>query len=82
VGIGRPAVIPASAPPVTRFEAPQAGYPRLDRRAHWLVDQTIRPHLRPPPRHRIQVGNHTITAADPLPDDIHTTVAAITQCAH
>jgi len=35
-------------------------------------------------RHRtieIQVGNPTITAADPLPDDIHTTLAAITQCA-
>src|SRR6266567_3493312 len=27
VGIGRPAVIPASTPPVTRFEAPQVGYP-------------------------------------------------------
>jgi hypothetical protein len=29
VGIGRPAVIPASTPPVTQFEAPQAGYPAL-----------------------------------------------------
>src|SRR4051794_9434929 len=27
VGIGRPAVIPASTPPVTRFEAPRVGYP-------------------------------------------------------
>jgi hypothetical protein len=27
VGIGRPAVIAASTPPVTRFEAPQARYP-------------------------------------------------------
>src|SRR6266566_9273528 len=27
VGIGRPAVIPASTPPAARFEAPQAGYP-------------------------------------------------------
>jgi hypothetical protein len=28
-GIGRPAVIPASTPPVTRFQAPQVGYPAL-----------------------------------------------------
>jgi hypothetical protein len=45
----------------------------------------IRRFVRTSHRHRaieIQVGNHTITAADPLPDDIHATVAAITQCAH
>src|SRR5882757_9002810 len=29
VGIGRPAVIPASTPPVTRFEAPKVRYPAL-----------------------------------------------------
>jgi hypothetical protein len=29
VGIGRPAVIPASTPPVTRFGAPQVRYPAL-----------------------------------------------------
>ena len=33
VGIGRPAVIPASTPPVTRFEVPQVGYPR-----RWIED--------------------------------------------
>src|SRR5262249_8544279 len=82
VGIGRPAVIPASAPPVTRFEAPHAGYPPLDRRAHWLVDQTIRPHLPPPPAPSKSRTATTITAADSLPGDIHTTVAPITQCAH
>ena len=39
----------------------------------------------PPRRYRtieIQAGNHTITAADPLPDDLRTAVAAITQGAH
>jgi hypothetical protein len=39
VGIGRPAVIPASTPPVTRFEAPQAGYPAL------LVDLDVHPRV-------------------------------------
>jgi hypothetical protein len=30
----------------------------------------------------IPAGNHTITAADPLPDEHRTAVAAITQGAH
>jgi hypothetical protein len=69
VGIGRPAVIPASTPPVTRFEAPQAGYPAAGSKTG---------------RYRaieIQAGNHTITATDPLPDDLRTADPAITQCA-
>jgi hypothetical protein len=54
----------------------------------WIEERTgssTRRFVRTSRRHRaieIQVGNHNITAADPLPDDIHTTVAAITQCAH
>jgi hypothetical protein len=83
VGIARPTVIPASTPAVTWFEAPQAGYP-----GRWIGDRTgwsTRRFVRTARRHRaieIQVGNHTITAADPLPDEHRTAVAAITQGAH
>jgi hypothetical protein len=57
----------------------------MRRRIEERTGSSIRRFVRTSRRHRgseIQVGNHTITAADPLPDDIHTTVAAITQCAH
>ena len=40
--------IPAPTPPVTRFEAPRAGYSPLDRRAHWLVNQVIDGSASPP----------------------------------
>src|SRR6266511_4846195 len=46
VGIGRSAVISASTPPVTRFEAPQAGYPVLsfdDRRVESRVGEGLGP---------------------------------------
>jgi hypothetical protein len=38
VGIGRPAVIPASTPPVTRFEAPQVGPDRTPVTAEFAID--------------------------------------------
>jgi hypothetical protein len=46
------------------------GHQPLDRRPHRLVGPQVRPHRPPLPHHRIQVGDHTITAADPLPDDL------------
>src|SRR5438552_5271795 len=48
-GTGRPAVIPASTPPVTWYEAPQAGYPAAG-------PETGRYRVT-----GIQAGNHTIT---------------------
>jgi len=59
---------------------------RVSRR--WIDDRTswsIRRFVRTARRYRtieIQAGNHTITPADPLPDDHRTAVAAITQGAH
>jgi len=59
---------------------------RVSRR--WIDDRTsrsIRRYVRTARRYRtieIQAGNHTITPADPLPDDLRTAVAAITQGAH
>jgi hypothetical protein len=82
VGIGRPAVIPASTPPVTQFQAPQVRYPAAGSKT--ASDWSIRRLVGTARRYRtieIQASNHTITAADPLPDDLHT-AAAITQGAH
>jgi hypothetical protein len=54
----------------------------------WIEDRadwSIRRLARTARRYRTietQASNHTITTADPLPDDLHTAVAAITQDAH
>ncbi len=59
---------------------------RVSRR--WIEDRndwSIRRLVRTAGRYRvieIQVGNHTITATDLLPDDLRTAGAAITQGAH
>jgi hypothetical protein len=71
VGIGRPAVIPASTPPVTRFEAPQARYPpsplTCQRPLNWqILDQSA--SSRPV---RTSGTAHLL----------HIAVAAITSCA-
>ena len=56
--------------------------------SRWIEDRTgwsIRRFVRTARRYRtieIQAGNHTITAADPLPNALRTAVAAITQGTH
>ncbi len=77
VGIGRPAVIAASTPPVTRFEAPQARYPgpRLwHAKARWTGMTLDHDHVRtsaasrPAPAGQRQAKTTSDRRA-PLPED-------------
>jgi hypothetical protein len=45
VGIGRPVVISASTPPVTRFEASQVRIPPLDRAVGRPTEPPVKTHL-------------------------------------
>jgi hypothetical protein len=69
-----------------RRPVPETGFSPVATR--WIEDRTgwsIRRFVRTARRYRtieIQAGNHTITAADQLPDDLRTAVAAITQGAY
>ena len=53
----------------------------LDRTPNRLEHQEIRAHRPPLPHRDIRAGNHTLTAADPLPDDLHDVLATITTAA-
>ena len=71
IGVGEACALSDESANLSADVATDVGGP-LDRRPNLLDDQEVRPH-RPPLPHpiEIQAGERTITAADPLPDDLH-----------
>jgi hypothetical protein len=49
----------------------------LDRGQDRLIDPQVRPHHPPLPHHRDPGRPRTITAADPIPDDVRHALEAI-----